>query len=146
MKKLIVLLIALVSVFLFADNQVANLRGDTPLEEEGKPPRMQAVENSDLKRERAYPQQAPTIPHDITGYQIDLNFNRCLACHSRKKADEAQAPMVSITHYMNREGQFLADVSPRRFFCNQCHVPQLEVKPLIDNTFIDMDSLVKGEE
>ena len=146
MKKLMVLLIALVSVFLFADNQVANLRGDTPLEDEGEPPKMQAVENNDLKRERAYPQQAPTIPHDITSYQIDLNFNRCLACHSRKKADEAQAPMVSITHYMNRDGQFLADVSPRRFFCNQCHVPQLEVKPLIDNTFIDMDSLVKGEE
>ncbi|WP_428242548.1 nitrate reductase cytochrome c-type subunit [Gynuella sp.] len=146
MKRLIVLMVAFVSVFLLADNQLANLRGDTPLDAEGEPPKMKAVENSDLKRERAYPQQAPTIPHDITGYQVDLNFNRCLACHSRKKADEAQAPMVSITHYMNRDGQFLADVSPRRFFCTQCHITQQETKSLIENTFVDMDTLVKGEE
>jgi cytochrome c-type protein NapB len=32
--------------------------------------------------------------------------------------------MVSITHFMDRDGQFLASVSPRRFFCTECHVPQ----------------------
>ena len=30
---------------------------------------------------------------------------------------KSQAPMVSITHFMDRDGQFLASVSPRRFFC-----------------------------
>jgi nitrate reductase cytochrome c-type subunit len=32
--------------------------------------------------------------------------------------------MVSITHFMDRDGQFLASVSPRRFFektCIDCH-------------------------
>lgn len=54
--------------------------------------------------------------------------------------------MISITHHMDRDGQFLADVSPRRYFCNQCHVPQTEVAPLVDNTFIDIDTILKAEQ
>ena len=40
--------------------------------------------------------------------------------------------MVSITHFMDRDGQFLAAVSPRRYFCEQCHVVQLEVDPIVE--------------
>ena len=36
--------------------------------------------------------------------------------------EESQAPMVSVTHYMDRDGNFLADISARRYFCEQCHV------------------------
>ena len=43
--------------------------------------------------------------------------------------------MVSDTHYKDRDGKVLAEVSPRRYFCSQCHVIQVEVKPLVDNTF-----------
>ena len=50
--------------------------------------------------------------------------------------------MVSITHFMDRDNQFLAAVSPRRYFCTQCHVPQKEVKPLVDNDFVDIDQLL----
>ena len=49
--------------------------------------------------------------------------------------------MVSITHFMNREGQMLADVSPRRYFCTMCHVSQRDVPPLVENTFVDMNDL-----
>ena len=56
----------------------------------------------------------------------------------------SQAPMVSITHFMSRDGQFLASVSPRRFFCTQCHVTQTDAKPLIANTFVDVDSVLGG--
>src|SRR3546814_15822635 len=49
--------------------------------------------------------------------------------------------MISVTHYMNREGQMLADVSPRRYFCTDCHVPQDAVPPLVANTFVDMSEL-----
>ena len=52
--------------------------------------------------------------------------------------------MVSITHYMDRDGQSLATVSPRRYFCNQCHVSQTDVVPPVRNTFVDMDELVEG--
>lgn len=123
--------------------QVATLRGTAPLNAEETPPIIDKVENNDLKRQRDYPQQPPTIPHDISKYQLDKNFNKCMDCHSRKFADEAQAPAVSVTHYMNREGDFLGEVSPRRYFCTQCHVHQLESKPLVENEFVDMEELIR---
>jgi len=126
-----------------AEPQVATLRGVAPLNEELTPPIIDKVENNDLKRQRDYPQQPPTIPHDISKYQLDKNFNKCMDCHSRKLADEAQAPAVSVTHYMNRDGDFLGEVSPRRYFCTQCHVHQLESKPLVENEFVDVDELIK---
>jgi cytochrome c-type protein NapB len=52
--------------------------------------------------------------------------------------------MVSITHFMDRDGQFLASVSPRRYFCVQCHVPQSSVKPPVNNRFVDIDSLLSS--
>ena len=50
--------------------------------------------------------------------------------------------MVSITHFMDRDGQFLASVSPRRYFCIQCHVPQFPVKAAVENTFVDVDTVL----
>jgi len=68
---------------------------------------------------RNYPEQPPVIPHTIEAYQLDSNVNQCLSCHARARTGESQAPMVSITHFMDRDGQFLASVSPRRYFaCN----------------------------
>ena len=135
--------LAFTSLAQAADPQVATLRGTAPLNEEATPPIMEKVENNDLKRQRDYPQQTPTIPHDISKYQLDKNFNKCMDCHSRKLADEAQAPAVSVTHYMNRDGDFLGEMSPRRYFCTQCHVHQLESKPLVENEFVDVDELMK---
>jgi nitrate reductase (cytochrome), electron transfer subunit len=125
--------------------QLDPLRGPAPLVEEADPPRMAPVENRDLRRARNYPEQPPTIPHKIQGYQIDRNASRCLACHSRAATGESQAPMVSITHFMDRDGQFLAAVSPWRYFCNQCHVPQQEVEPLVGNDFVDIDTILTRE-
>ncbi|QBF26885.1 cytochrome C [Pseudomonas tructae] len=102
-------------------------------------------ENKDLKRERNYPDQPPTIPHTIRGYQIDINGNKCLSCHSRANSARSQAPMISITHYMDRDGQTLAAVSPRRYFCTQCHVAQKEVQPLVGNSFETIDKLLQDD-
>ncbi|MGH9930147.1 MAG: nitrate reductase cytochrome c-type subunit, partial [Pyrinomonadaceae bacterium] len=98
----------------------------------------------DLKRERSYAMQPPTIPHKIDNYQVDLNTNKCLSCHSRGRAAQSQAVAVSVSHYMDRDGNFLAEVSPRRYFCEQCHVVQMDAKPLVDNTFQDVDVLLQG--
>ena len=95
----------------------------------------------DLRRMRAYPEQPPIIPHSIDGYQLSVNTNRCLSCHKREFSQDAGAPMISVTHYMTREGQMLADVSPRRYFCTACHVPQADTKPLVGNTFKDMSEM-----
>ncbi|HWV11238.1 MULTISPECIES: nitrate reductase cytochrome c-type subunit [unclassified Pseudomonas] len=102
-------------------------------------------ENKDIKRERNYPEQPPTIPHSIRGYQVDIHGNKCLACHSRANSARSQAPMISITHYMDRDGQALAAVSPRRYFCTQCHVPQKEVGTLVGNDFKTIDTILQDE-
>ena len=118
------------------------LRGRTALTEEPAPPRMLPQANTDVREVRNYPEQPPVIPHTIEAYQIDMNVNQCLSCHARAKTGESQAPMVSITHFMDRDGQFLASVSPRRYFCNQCHVPQFPVKAAVENTFVDVDTVL----
>jgi cytochrome c-type protein NapB len=51
--------------------------------------------------------------------------------------------MISVTHYMDRDGNFLAEVSPRRYFCNQCHVNQTAARAVVENEFEDMDELLE---
>ncbi|WP_323815221.1 nitrate reductase cytochrome c-type subunit [Cellvibrio sp. NN19] len=94
---------------------------------------------------RNYPEQPPTIPHNIRGYQIDKNFNMCLSCHSRSASPQTGAPMVSITHFYDRDGQALAAVSPRRYFCVQCHLPQADVAPARPNSFKSIDTVLQAE-
>ncbi|MCY1353687.1 Nitrate reductase cytochrome c-type subunit (NapB) [compost metagenome] len=118
--------------------------GGTLAESQPAPP-LANDENKDMRRERNYPEQPPTIPHSIRGYLIDINSNKCLTCHSRAGSAKAQAPMISITHYMDRDGQPLAAVAPRRYFCTQCHVVQKEVQPLVGNTYQNIDQLLEQE-
>jgi nitrate reductase (cytochrome), electron transfer subunit len=121
------------------------LRRGAPLDQEGKSVPMPRTENFDIRRKRAYPDQPPTIPHAIDGYQVDKNANRCLLCHSRANAENFQAPMVSVTHFLDRDGQVLAAVSPRRYFCTQCHVVQTDAKLLVPSDFRDVDELMSRE-
>jgi cytochrome c-type protein NapB len=119
------------------------LTGPTPaLESPPAPPLARPLNTEGRPSMRNYPEQPPVIPHSIEGYQLSLATNRCLTCHRRQYTEASGAPMISVTHYMDREGQMLADVSPRRYFCTQCHVEQTEAQPLVENTFIDMDELV----
>lgn len=139
------LLIAVTAAAFAAEPEVSTLRG-VALDEIEDAPRMMPEANTDLRKSRNYPEQPPIIPHKIEGYQVDMNVNKCLTCHSRAAVEDSQAPMVSITHFMDRDGQFLASISPRRYFCNQCHVPQHEVKPLVGNSFVDVDTLISGQQ
>ncbi len=129
----------------FADD-VITFRDGVAIDSEIKAPVMPKVENTDEKRVRNYPEQPPTIPHHIRSYEISTNANKCLSCHSRKRTGESQAPMISVTHFMDRDYQVLATVSPRRYFCNQCHVTQADTKPLVENMFIDVEDLLKDEK
>jgi len=106
---------------------------------------MARVQDSDLRRQRGWPEQPPTIPHAIDGYQVTSNANRCMVCHSRAGAEQFQAPMVSVTHYQDRDGQVLAQVSPRRYFCNQCHVVQTDARLLVENDFLDVDAVISRQ-
>ena len=120
------------------------LRGSTPLDQEGPPPPMTPEQNTAVREPRNYPEQPPVIPHSTEGYEVSNNANKCLSCHARTRVRESQGPMISITHFTDRDGQFLASISPRRYFCTQCHVPQHNVRLPVENDFVDIDTVLKG--
>lgn len=90
---------------------------------------------------RDFVQQPPLIPHSVRGYNVTANFNKCMDCHSWSKSKETGATKVSLTHFKDREGKELSNISPRRYFCMQCHVPQVDAQPLVANTFKPVESL-----
>ncbi len=138
----VLLMIAGLAAVYAAGDHIDAMRGDYAIADEPVPPRMAPVENTDMRRKRSYPMQPPTIPHKIDDYQVDLNTNKCMSCHSRRRTEASQAPMVSVTHYMDRDGNFLAEISPRRYFCQQCHVAQTETEPLVRSNFQDVDMML----
>ncbi|MFN3398307.1 MAG: nitrate reductase cytochrome c-type subunit [Sulfurimicrobium sp.] len=85
--------------------------------------------------ERNFVQQPPIIPHTVQNYTITKNFNKCMDCHSWSRYKETGATKISLTHFKDRSGTDHANISTRRYFCLQCHVPQSDAKPLVENTF-----------
>ena len=112
----------------------SELESTRPADDFKKFPREQVLESD-------FVYQPPLIPHSTRSYEVSLNANKCLSCHSWKNAKEMGATKISVTHYMNREDAVLADVSPRRYFCLQCHVPQANAKPLVENEYQRVESL-----
>jgi cytochrome c-type protein NapB len=123
-------------------DELATLRKGAPIDEEAKPAPIPKVIDEDIQSVRSYPMQPPLIPHDIRGYEVNLQVNKCMSCHARGRIEESQAPMISVTHFMDRDGNFLAEISPRRYFCNQCHVTQTATRLTVENEFEDMGALI----
>ncbi len=42
---------------------------------------------------------------------------------------------MSESHFLDRNGNKLERPAGSRYFCNQCHVPQADAKPLVENSF-----------
>ena len=140
MKTLILGLMLAAASAAFAQSPqglVNGLRGPTPLAEESKAAPLPKTVNDDQRRARSFPAQPPVIPHQTDNYQVDLRFNKCMDCHARSRTQESQAPMVSVTHYQDRDGNIRQEISPRRYFCTTCHVPQTDARVPVKNTFQD---------
>jgi len=114
---------------------VVSLRGHTPLDEDTAAPELKHWDKDGRPIERDYVQQPPLIPHQIDGYKINQKFNKCLTCHSWANYRESGATKISQTHFEDRDANVLANISARRYFCTQCHVPQVNARPLVENTF-----------
>ena len=108
---------------------LATLRG-AEIDEEPTPPALGDPTNKDLRRGRNYPEQPPTIPHKVRNYQVDLNANRCMTCHSRTAIEESQAPMISVTHFVNRDGQVGGLIAVILRVVNAKHNGQLWTAPV----------------
>ena len=141
MKQLILLgIIYLLTSLVPGYAEVLSERGDLALDaidKKAEPKKWQA-DRDPIPRD--YLQQPPLIPHKTEGYVINLRSNKCQTCHSWANYKASGATKVSQTHFTDRDGNVLSNVSSRRYFCTQCHVPQVDVKPLVDNTYMPVEA------
>ena len=116
-----------------AAEKYTSLRGgaDIPTETTSPPVGMD-WKSAESPIARSFDQQPPLIPHDIADYVVTTQENGCLDCHADPDSD---APKLSKTHFMDRDGKMQEKVSSLRYFCLQCHVGQVDAKPLVENTF-----------
>jgi cytochrome c-type protein NapB len=113
-----------------------SLRGDRPLDiSSPRPARAEVILPEKGKFEKSYATHPPMIPHKVEKTRISLKQNQCLKCHGELEHKEIGAPMVSKTHFINRKGERLGHVSTRYYFCTQCHAPQLDKTPIVQNVF-----------
>lgn len=85
---------------------------------------------------RTFIGQPPLIPHTVEDFPaITLEENPCLICHGPENYKDVNAPKAGDSHFKDRDGKTLTDVSPARHQCTACHVPQADTRPLVQNTF-----------
>jgi len=136
MKKLSIVVLLLISSSLAwaGAAKVVSLRGDVALDAPSVTTTAKewSVDNGKIARE--YVQQPPLVPHDIEDFSINQEGNDCLSCHNWN-SEMPGATKVGISHFLTRDNHALANISPRRYFCTQCHVPQKDTKPLVSNMF-----------
>jgi cytochrome c-type protein NapB len=125
--------------------KIKSERGDTPIEAESSVD-MYKWEADRAPIPRDFVQQPPLIPHTTKGYTITKNFNKCMDCHAWSRAPVTGATKVSLTHFKGREGKELSNISPARYFCTQCHVPQSDAEPLVKNTFKPVESIAPAKK
>ena len=125
----------------FAAEEVKSLRGDGAVDSPSRGAEIMRWQDDKEPIPRDYVQQPPLIPHSVESYRINIKFNKCLTCHSWANYKEAKATKISQTHFEDRDGQVLANVSARRYFCLQCHVPQVDAKPLVENKFVPVQAI-----
>ncbi|MGF1684552.1 nitrate reductase cytochrome c-type subunit [Photobacterium makurazakiensis] len=127
------LLAAVVSVAAFAE--VTSLRGDQPIGDNNEVVAIKQVSKMQGRLGLDFVHQPPLVPHATEHVQMNPSNNGCLACHDVDKTRRTGAPRVSPTHYMDANNKILSEIAPRRYFCLQCHVPQVNAEPIVENTF-----------
>lgn len=85
---------------------------------------------------RTFSTQPPVVPHSVEKFdEINLEGNQCLECHSAAMAKKSNAPVIGDSHFIDREGNKHVDATNARYNCTQCHVPQVDAPPLVENVF-----------
>ncbi len=87
---------------------------------------------------RPWEDAPPQIPHRAEKYMpVNASINKCLECHDEPerigKKEKGKSPM-SETHYVKSEAGELV-ISNKRYVCTLCHAPQVDVAPIMANTF-----------
>lgn len=129
-------------------NEDASL-GEMPVYGTGTP-------GSGITLDRSFENAPPLIPHTIEGFlPITIKTNMCLSCHMPAQATSTKSTPIPISHFTkyrpevtmengivsNDNGNNLVSTSlgenlyQGRYNCSQCHVPQADIDPAVENTF-----------
>lgn len=145
MMKKITMILVLLAITGFTTQATAepvkSLRGASDINQDSAAAPAKKYNKDNMPIERDYVQQPPLIPHQIKNYRINIKSNKCMSCHSWSNYRKSNATKISQTHFEDRDEQVLANVSARRYFCTQCHVPQVDAEPLVENVFQPVDSI-----
>jgi cytochrome c-type protein NapB len=114
---------------------IESLRGNVDLQQSNAAPEKHRQEAMGGGFGRSYELQPPMIPHNIEKESISLRGNSCMRCHAPENFQREKAPSLSETHFMDRQGNKLTRIASRRYFCTQCHAPQENAPPLVENLF-----------
>lgn len=145
MKRTVTLVAALTTALLLGCAQqfagIHSMRGDDVAAADSAPAAKEYKgEKPGLQQKiaRTFEGQPPVIPHAVTNFdEITLEENQCMSCHSREKAKEKNAPVVGDSHFFNpATGKVDTKMSMARHNCVQCHVPQVDAPPLVENKFV----------
>lgn len=131
-----ILLVCLVGFAGPAVSDLASLRGASDIPTTQGAPKLMKFINDKENVERTFKEQPPVVPHTVDRYEINLKVNECLECHVKQAGkDEAKSVEMSESHFVNRKGEKLDRPAGARHFCDQCHVPQIDAKPLVGTNF-----------
>jgi len=86
--------------------------------------------------ERTFKEQPPVVPHETEKYAVNLKENKCLDCHvTQPGKKEPKSVEIGESHYIDRNGKKHDMLVGGRYFCSQCHVPQVNAPPLVESNF-----------
>lgn len=107
-------------------------------------PTTKAKDPGENEPQKAYfPGAPPVIPHLIEdSLPIKVGQNMCIDCHDladsigekREPGDPTPIPKSHYTDLRRSPDKVTEKVTGARYFCNQCHAPQADARPLVANT------------
>lgn len=86
---------------------------------------------------RTFKEQPPLIPHKVDGFDdINATDNACLDCHINDNFRGQKIPRAGKSHFVQTaDAKAPPELNMQRWQCNSCHVPQVDAKPLVENSF-----------
>jgi len=139
LKLIAALAATCLSALAFADDGARSMRGVDVAAPDPAPeikPYVGKRPGTEAPVARTFSTQPPVIPHAVENFdEINLEGNQCMDCHSAANSKKKKAPQIGVSHFVDREGKKHAEATGGRYNCVQCHVPQIDAPPLVDNTF-----------
>ncbi len=117
-----------------------------------------AQPGTSTKIKRAFQDAPPMIPHDVTDFlPITRENNSCISCHAPDIAPAMGATPIPPSHYLDMRPRHICDgkkfrksidntknetdvkrlthLNQARYNCSQCHAPQSQGNPSVENLF-----------